>query len=105
MTIKEAAVIWNITERRVNELCKTGRIAGAYKAGRQWIIPDNAQKPSDKRIRDGGNLQSSQVMRKPLPIGVSDFRDACANYYYVDKTMLIKDFLDEIGRASCRERV
>ena len=100
MTIKEAAVLWNITERRVNELCKTGRITGAYKDGRQWIIPDNAQKPSDKRTRDGGNLQSSQVMRKPLPIGVSDFRDACANYYYVDKTLLIKDFLDERAKVS-----
>lgn len=31
----------------------------------------------------------------PLPIGVSDFRLAQAEYYYVDKTMLIKDFIDE----------
>ena len=31
MTIKEAATVWQITERRVNELCKTGRIAGATK--------------------------------------------------------------------------
>ena len=104
MTIKEAAAIWNITERRVNELCKTGRIPGAYKDGRQWLIPDNAQKPSDKRARDGRNPQASRVasrvMRKPLPIGVSDFRDACANYYYVDKTMLIKDFLDERAKVS-----
>lgn len=33
--------------------------------------------------------------RLPLPIGVSDFRLAQAEYYYVDKTMLIKDFIDE----------
>ena len=49
MTIKEAAAAWGITERRVNALCKAGRISGAYKEGRQWFIPDSAQKPMDKR--------------------------------------------------------
>lgn len=33
MTIKEAAAAWGITERRVNALCKAGRISGAYKEG------------------------------------------------------------------------
>ena len=47
MTIKEAASAWGITERRVNELCKAGRISGAYKEGRQWFIPDGTQKPMD----------------------------------------------------------
>ena len=40
MTIKEAAAAWGITERRVNALCKAGRISGAYKEGRRknrWI--------------------------------------------------------------------
>ena len=49
MTIKEAAAAWGITERRVNALCKAGRISGAYKEGRQWFIPDSTQKPVDKR--------------------------------------------------------
>ncbi len=31
----------------------------------------------------------------PLPVGVSDYRLATAEYYYVDKTMMIRDFLDE----------
>lgn len=31
----------------------------------------------------------------PLPIGVSDYRLACSEYYYVDKTMMIRDFIDE----------
>ena len=47
MTIKEAAAAWGITERRVNALCKAGRISGAYKEGRQWFIPDSTQKPMD----------------------------------------------------------
>ena len=100
MTIKEAAVLWGITERRVNELCKTGRIHGAYKNGRQWLIPDNAKKPEDQRSKNVAASQVSQTARRPLPIGVSDFRDACSNYYYVDKTMLIRDFLDERAKVS-----
>ena len=100
MTIREAAARWGITERRVNELCKTGRIPGAYKDGKQWIIPDHAQKPADKRMRSKAPARDMQTMRRPLPVGVSDFRDACSNYYYVDKTMLIKDFLDERAKVS-----
>ena len=100
MTIKEAAALWGITERRVNELCKTGRIPGAYKNGRQWLIPDNAKKPADQRSKNIAASQVSQTARRPLPIGVSDFRDACSNYYYVDKTMLIRDFLDERAKVS-----
>ena len=100
MTIREAAALWNLSERRVNELCRTGRIPGAYKEGRQWIIPDKARKPADKRRKRGDFSVGTQLMRRRLPIGVSDFRDACANYYYVDKTMLIRDFLDERAKVS-----
>ena len=100
MTIKEAASAWGITERRVNELCKAGRIPGAYKNGKQWFIPNDAQKPADQRSRRNPVSSSSIPVRKPLPIGVSDYRDACVNYYYVDKTMLIKEFLDERPKVS-----
>ena len=34
MTVKEAAIIWNLTERRVSSLCKDGKIKGAKKKGR-----------------------------------------------------------------------
>jgi hypothetical protein len=36
----------------------------------------------------------------PLPIGISDFKKAVSDYYYVDKTLLIKDFLDTIPQVS-----
>ena len=38
--------------------------------------------------------------KKPLPIGVSDFKSATTNYYYVDKTLLIRDFLNAIPMVS-----
>ena len=100
MTIKEAAAAWGITERRVNALCKAGRISGAYKEGRQWFIPDSTQKPMDKRGHRSAMEPAVSSARKPLPIGVSDYRDTCKSYYYVDKTLMIKEFLDERPKVS-----
>ena len=40
-------------------------------------------------------------MKKPLPIGVDNFEDmVSSSYYYVDKTMLIKDLLDLKGKVN-----
>ena len=47
----EAAEKWGISHRNV--LCNEGRITGAQRAGSRWIIPENAEKPSDARIRSG----------------------------------------------------
>lgn len=34
-------------------------------------------------------------LKLPLPVGCSDFKRVCTQYCYVDKTLLIKDILDE----------
>ena len=65
---------------------------GSHEAGTQ---PADSSKPADKRIRSGSYRKNQRSSCLPLPIGVSDFRLAQAEYYYVDKTMLIKDFIDE----------
>lgn len=52
-TIKETAEEWNISTRRLQVLCTEGRIEGAAKLGREWAIPVNAEKPSDKRVVSG----------------------------------------------------
>ena len=101
MTIKEAAAVWGITERRVNALCKAGRISGAYKDGRQWMIPADARKPVDKRMKHPQpEAAEKRKKRLPLPIGISDYRKASCEYYYVDKTLLLRDFLDERPQVS-----
>ena len=92
---KEMALIWGISERRVTEFCKDGKIPGAEKVGKQWQIPDNAQRPTDNRIVSGRYVRSESAKeKKPLPIGISDYIRAQSDYYYVDKTLLIKEFLD-----------
>ncbi|MBR6826431.1 MAG: AAA family ATPase [Oscillospiraceae bacterium] len=95
MSVKDAALLWNLTERRVTTLCKGGRVQGAVKKGRSWQIPTNAEKPGDCRIKGGIYQKESCLPRLPLPIGISDYRLASSEYYYIDKTMMIKDFLDE----------
>lgn len=98
MTVKEAARIWDITERRVAGLCKSGRVSGAVKEGRSWRIPLGTQKPNDGRITTGAYCKHNTKL--PLPVGISDYRLASSEYYYVDKTLMIKEILDERAQVS-----
>ncbi len=92
-TCKEMASIWNVTERTVTTFCKTGKISGAIKVGKSWQIPEDAEKPVDGRISSGKYIKKSAEL-KSLPIGISDYVRAQSEYYYVDKTLFIKEFLD-----------
>ena len=95
MKVKQAAKLWNVSERRVTSFCKEGKIEGARKEGRCWLIPYDAKKPTDNRIKSSEYIKKEQEQKLPLPIGISDYRVASTEYYYVDKTMMIKDFIDE----------
>ena len=92
---REMAAIWNVTERTVTTFCKTGKIPGAVKSGKSWQIPDDAEKPMDGRVSSGKYVKETKKRLKPLPIGISDYVRAQSEYYYVDKTLLIKEFLDQ----------
>ena len=48
MTSAEAAKLWNISQRRVQEYCKEGKIKGAQMLGDRWFLPKNAVKPEEK---------------------------------------------------------
>lgn len=95
MRIREAAQRWNITERRVSALCKEGKIKGARKQGRVWLIPADTPKPEDGRVKSGMYKKSTDTNKLPLPIGISDYRLASSEYYYIDKTLMLRDFIDE----------
>lgn len=98
---KEKANEWGITVRAVNELCKRGKIPGAVKIGKSWQIPNDARKPADGRIVSGKYAKKSVTEgTKPLPVGISDYVRAQSEYYYVDKTMLVKEFLDRKAYVS-----
>ena len=100
ITVAEAARNWGISERRILVLCKEGRISGAYKKGRSWVIPAEAERPADGRIKSGSYRKESRPASLPLPVGVSDYRTVVTDYYWVDKTLLIRDFLDDMPAVS-----
>lgn len=50
-TVLQAAAAWGITPRRVRILAAEERIPGAVKIGRDWLIPSDATKPTDARLR------------------------------------------------------
>ncbi len=56
ITVKDAAAKWGISERRVRALCAGGKIPCALKQGREWKIPENAQKPTDSRLSSSESL-------------------------------------------------
>lgn len=90
ISVREAAVRWNITERRVATLCKDGRITGAKKMSNCWMIPVGTGKPADQRLKTGAFRKKERAPKLPLPIGVSNYCLASSEYYYIDKTMMIK---------------
>ena len=49
MTASQAATKWHISQRRVQLMCAQGRIAGSFKLGENWAIPEETEKPADKR--------------------------------------------------------
>ena len=53
LSTSKTAEKWGLSSSRVVVLCNEGRIDGAQKAGSTWIIPENAQKPGDARIKSG----------------------------------------------------
>ena len=51
LTTKEISEMWKISTRRISLLCSQGRVEGAVKKGKTWLIPKNAKKPEDPRQR------------------------------------------------------
>lgn len=55
MTLKQASDKWGISPRMINYYCSEGRIPGAEKMGKVWLIPKDAKKPADGRRKDRQN--------------------------------------------------
>lgn len=55
----EAAKKWGISERRVQKLCEENRIPGVVRFSRMWLIPKDAKKPTDRRIKYEHKKQNS----------------------------------------------
>ena len=64
LKIDEVAAQWGISARRLQTLCNEGKIKGATRFGRAWMIPKNAQKPKDGRTKES---RASAAGDMPMP--------------------------------------
>lgn len=83
LSCSDASKAMGFSVRRIQQMCKNGELPGAINEGRKWLIPDETIH------------MNHFAKNKSLPIGVSDFKLATTGYYYVDKTLMIRDFLDK----------
>lgn len=57
ITPKEAAVLWGVSERRVQVLCREGKVEGVIKFASTWAIPKDAIKPIDGRVKSSKTIK------------------------------------------------
>lgn len=58
LTTAEISEIWGISTRRISLLCSEGRVEGAVKKGKTWLIPKDVKKPEDpRRVRKNGQVK------------------------------------------------
>ena len=60
---EQFAIEWNLSKRTINDLCNKGKIPGAIKEGRKWLIPDDAVRPVDKRVSSGKYTKKKAAKR------------------------------------------
>ena len=53
LSVRQTAEKWGISTKRIQFICKQGRIPGAFIVGNSWAIPADAEKPKDQRIKSG----------------------------------------------------
>lgn len=53
LSINDVSKKWNLTPRRIRNMCLNGQIDGAAKLGREWAIPVDAERPLDSRVTSG----------------------------------------------------
>jgi hypothetical protein len=58
ISAEQAANKWGISVQRVTQYCRQGRIDGAQKFGPVYMIPTEAEKPKDARIKSGKYIKS-----------------------------------------------
>ena len=63
LTSSEMAKKWGISSRRIAILCSEGRIAGAVKKGKTWLIPSDVPKPSDARRSDSDDISEDGLKK------------------------------------------
>lgn len=65
--IEEVARKWDVTPRCVQTMCAKGRIEGAERFGREWMIPEKTEKPLDGRTKES-KLKKEELLNTDMPL-------------------------------------
>lgn len=52
LSTKQVAERWQLSAGYIKNLCAAGKIAGAQKVGKTWVIPADAQKPTQEKATE-----------------------------------------------------
>ena len=88
---KEVAELLGLSSRRVVGLCNDGKFNGAFQKGRGWKIPETSVNLYLKTV-SGQNIGEEMLA---CAVGSTSYIDVVKNSYYVDKTLLIRDLVDD----------
>lgn len=61
LSIRQTAEKWGLSTRRIQILCANERIPGAMRVDYSWVIPADAEKPKDARIRSGKYVKQKEA--------------------------------------------
>lgn len=93
----EAAKLLQMTGRRVVGLCGEGKLSGAFRSGRNWKIPIESVKQymndAGMALPEGFRENAQDLL--PVAIGNTSYIEVSSECYYVDKTLLIRDLIDD----------
>ncbi len=95
--VHEAAVKWDMTERRITMLCRDGKIEGAKKEGKLWLIPEGTARPYDGRTREarntGSDLKKKESRTMGKYFGTDGFRGKAGVVLTAEHAFMIGQFL------------
>lgn len=61
LPIQKLAKQWKISKRRIQVLCKEGRITGAKMISNMWVIPEDTKRPGDARYKSPVESKSNEI--------------------------------------------
>lgn len=92
ISTKEVAEILGLSTRRVVGLCNAGKLEGALRKGHSWMVPEDAAY-TYIGIEKSAKTGNGEVLS--CAVGNTSYMDVVKNSYYVDKTLLIRDLIDD----------
>ncbi|MBR2767219.1 Dam family site-specific DNA-(adenine-N6)-methyltransferase [Candidatus Saccharibacteria bacterium] len=94
ISAKEAALQWDISQRRVLVLCSEGRIPGAQIVGNSWVIPRRSKKPNDARTIKARNKTNEAKPFLKWAGGKGQLLNEISKYYPFTKKKHIKKYAE-----------